>query len=298
MGISKFWSRISGSLDLRDDAQNPKSRSQRSIPQLTKLEDRTVPAGYMAVGAGFGAQPLVAIRSDIVNAVLGQPPNPAGQPPAPRSDGTTDITTQILMAYNPVFRGGVATASGNFDGDPTTPDQLITAAGPTGGPHVIMWDMVQAVSGQITVLRKRAEFMAYDPRFIGGLNVACGDLDGDGRAELITAPQGGGGPHVKIWKFDISSNTFVMVNQFMAFEPTFTGGVNISSGQGYQAPFQIRQVLNAQLPSAPGGIFGSNFSIVPYFPPSSAPGFAQNIPLVSGQFFLGTGSNTPDTANP
>jgi hypothetical protein len=296
MGISNFWAWIPGSKGSPGDRRNQKSHAPRISPRVTKLEDRTVPAGYMAIGSGFGSIPLVAIRCDITNAILGQPPNPAGQPPPPRSDGTTDVTSQIFTAYNPAFRGGVAVASGNFDGDPTTPDQLVTAAGPTGGPHVIIWDMVQAPSGLITVLRKRAEFMAYDPRFGGGLNIACGDLDGDGRAELITAPQGNGGPHVRIWKLDISSGIMVLATEFMAFEPTFTGGVNISSGQGYRAPFQIRQVLNAQLPTAP--TFGSTFAVVPYAPGTTTPGAALGIPLVSGSFFLGTGSNTPDPANP
>jgi hypothetical protein len=173
---------------------------------------------------------------------------------------------------------------------------MITAAGVTGGPHVIMWNMIQAPDGKITVQNKRAEFMAYDLRFRGGLNIAVGDLDGDGRAELITAPQGMGGPHVKIWKFDTVANRFNLVNEFMAYEITFSGGVNLATGQGYQAPYQVRQVLANQLPDDP--VFGSNFSIVPYFPASTTPGASLGIPLVSGPFFLGSGSNTPDTANP
>lgn len=296
MDIVNFWSWLSGTKQNRSNRRARKNQSTRLSPQVTKLEDRTVPAGFLAVGAGFGAPPLVAIRCDIIDALAGQPPNPAGQPAAPGSDGKTDVTTQIFNAFNPAFRGGVNTAAGNFDGDARTPDQLITAAGTNGGPHVIMWDMVQAPDGKITVAGKRAEFFAYDSRFNGGVNVATGDLDGDGRAELITAPMGRGGPHVKIWKFDVSDSRFVLVHEFMAFETTFTGGVNISSGQGYQAPYQIRQVLDAQLPDGP--VFGSNFTTVPYFPPSSRPGAALGIPLVSGPFFLGTGSNTPDTANP
>ena len=87
------------------------------------------------------------------------------------------------------------------------------------------WTLVRAT-------RCARQFMAYDVRFLGGVNITCGDLDGDGRAELITGPDAGGGPHVKIWKFDISDNRFVLVNQYMAFDPTFRGGVNVSSGRG------------------------------------------------------------------
>jgi hypothetical protein len=293
MDIAKIWSWFSGSKQNRSSRRKAKNRHWSS--KLTRLEDRTVPAGFLAVGAGFGAPPVVAIRVDIVDALIGPPPNPSGGTAAPASDGKTDFTTQIFLAYHPAFRGGVNTAAGNFDGNVTTPDQLVTAAGTFGGPHVILWDMVEAPDGKITVSGKRAEFLAYDSRFNGGVNVATGDLDGDGRAELITAPMGRGGPHVKIWKFDVSDSRFVLVHEFMAFDLTFTGGVNIASGQGYQAPYQIRQVLDAQLPGDP---FGIDFETVPYFPPSSQPGFAQGIPLVSGAFFLGSGSNTPDDANP
>ena len=41
-----------------------------------------------------------------------------------------------------------------------------------------------------------SEFFAFDPRFVGGVHVAYGDSDGDGRAEIITVPGFGGGSRV------------------------------------------------------------------------------------------------------
>ena len=299
MDIAKLWSRIVNRRRAPSAESLRQSRKARLAAVPLQLEARDVPAGYLAIGAGFGAPPLVAIRCDIVDSLAGSPPNPAGQPATPRSDGRTDITSQVLQIYNANFRGGVRTASGNFDGNPNTPDQLVTAAGPTGGPHVIIWDMVQAADGQIFFQRKRAEFMAYDIRFTGGVNITCGDLDGDGVAELITAPSGQGGPHVKVWKLDLNTNTVRLVNEFMAYEPTFTGGVNLASGQGYRAPFQIRQVLNQQLPALQNSpLFGSNFQQVPYPTGVPVPGAAAGIPLVGGLFFNGPPSNTPDPQNP
>ena len=46
--------------------------------------------------------------------------------------GKTDITSQVFMPFAANFHGGVRTASGNFDGDYTTADSLVTAAGPGG----------------------------------------------------------------------------------------------------------------------------------------------------------------------
>src|SRR5947207_3349934 len=68
-----------------------------------------------------------------------------------------------------------------------------------------------------------AQFTAYDPSFHGGVNVAAGNVDGsllDGD-ELIVAAGPGGGPHVRV--LDASGNQLA---SFMAFSPTFTGGVS------------------------------------------------------------------------
>ena len=142
----------------RSGRANGKKRvtSVRTVPALDTLEDRTVMNGYMAMGAGFGAPPLVAVRIDRIDALTTSPiPPPLGgsvptagiTPPA--SDGKTDTTTQIFLAYDKNFLGGVHVATGNFDGftdqlrfDPVTglqitgpdglddfPDYLVTAPG-------------------------------------------------------------------------------------------------------------------------------------------------------------------------
>jgi hypothetical protein len=57
------------------------------------------------------------------------------------------------------------------------------------------------------------------------LNVAVGDLNGDGREEIITGVGGGGGPHVKA--FD--GRTGAAVRSFYAFHSDFAGGVRVSA---------------------------------------------------------------------
>src|SRR5713101_6042282 len=62
--------------------------------------------------------------------------------------------------------------------------------------------------------------------FSGGVYVAVGDVDGDGKADIITGPGAGGGPHVKIF-FGSSGS---VVDQFMAYGAGFTGGVRVAAG--------------------------------------------------------------------
>ncbi len=119
----------------------------------------------------------------------------------------------------------------NGDGQP----DLILANGPGTAPLVTVIDG-RAINAQADLtLRKLedlqqqgmilAQFYAYDPRFQGGVNVTAADLDGDGRAEVITGAEQGGGPHVRV--FNLAKGADV---GFFVYEPTFTGGVRVATG--------------------------------------------------------------------
>jgi subtilisin family serine protease len=184
-----------------------------------------------------------------------------------------------FFAYDPAFTGGVRVASGcDFDGDGR--DEIVTAAGPGGGPHVRVFKLDPAGS----VVGELASFFAYDAAFTGGVFVACGpvegpgivnivtgagagggshlrilryapaspggvlpvfdalvyggftggvqvavgDVDGDGRAEIVTGPGPGGGPHVRVLGF--TGTALLSVAEFFAYDPAFTGGVFVAAG--------------------------------------------------------------------
>jgi hypothetical protein len=120
--------------------------------------------------------------------------------------------------FDPAFAGGVRVAAGDVNYD-TWPD-LVVAAGPGGGPHVKVLDSKtgEPISGPL------GSFYAYDPAFGGGVNVASGDVNGDGWADVVTAAGSGGGPHVKVF----SGKTGALVGEFYAFAPEFAGGVSVS----------------------------------------------------------------------
>ncbi|MFA6495484.1 MAG: hypothetical protein WCV50_00005, partial [Patescibacteria group bacterium] len=65
---------------------------------------------------------------------------------------------------------------------------------------------------------------AYAESFRGGVNVAAGDVNGDGTDEIIAGAGYTGGPHVRI--FGESGN---LLSQFFAYAESFRGGVNVAA---------------------------------------------------------------------
>ncbi len=96
-----------------------------------------------------------------------------------------------FFAYAETFTGGVNVATADIDGDGT--DEIVTAAGLTGGPHV------RALSqhGQLV-----AEFFAFDVMDRSGVSVTRVDGDHDGRDELVVTRFGHGASEARIVSFD------------------------------------------------------------------------------------------------
>jgi hypothetical protein len=140
--------------------------------------------------------------------------------PAVRAINPFGGVEREFLAYDARFRGGVRVASGDVNGD-GVPD-IVTAAGRGGGPHVKVFSGVDG-----TLL---ASFFAYDAAFAGGVFVAAGDVNGDGKADVVTGAGAGGGPHVKV--FDgaaLLAGTVRELRSFFAYDAAFTGGVTVSA---------------------------------------------------------------------
>jgi FG-GAP-like repeat len=110
------------------------------------------------------------------------------------------------------FRGEMRVATGDVNGDGI--DDIITSAGPGGGPIVVVYD-------GITLAPIRA-FFAYDIHYKGGVQVAAGDVTGDGKADIITAA----GPIVEVF----NGATGALVRSFAVYPPSLKVGVNIAAG--------------------------------------------------------------------
>jgi hypothetical protein len=111
---------------------------------------------------------------------------------------------------------GLSVAVGDVDPNGTG-NEYVVGAGPGTVPMVKVYDQ----SG--TLLR---QFLAFEPSFTGGVNVAIGDVDGNGSKEIIVGAGNGGAPLVAI--FD--GATGKRVGSFFAYEASFRGGVYVASG--------------------------------------------------------------------
>ena len=128
-----------------------------------------------------------------------------------------------FFAYDPAFPGGVSVAAGDVTGDGVA--EIITGAGPGGGPHVRAFSLA---SGDVDEV---GELLRLRPGVPRRRRVAAGDVTGDGVAEIITGAGPGGGPHVRA--FSVAGGVVTEVASFFAYDPAFPGGVT-RGGRGSQ----------------------------------------------------------------
>src|SRR5206468_10173206 len=124
-------------------------------------------------------------------------------------DGNTSALLFSFRAYQPGFLGGVHVATADVNGDGFL--DIITGAGPGGMPHVKVYSGADGFHSQLY------SFRAYQPGFSGGVFVAAGDVNGDGRADIITGAGPGGKPHVKVF----SGADRSVLYSFGAYQPGF-----------------------------------------------------------------------------
>lgn len=120
-----------------------------------------------------------------------------------------------IFPFHPQYDGGVSLTTCNIDDSPE--DEIIIGAKSQGQARVIVYDENQTI---------KSNFLAYHENFVGGVSVACGDQDGDRKAEIITGAGGGGSPHVRMF----TGNGVPAPMSLFPFPKTFWGGVHVASG--------------------------------------------------------------------
>jgi hypothetical protein len=140
-----------------------------------------------------------------------------------KADGT--LLGPGFTVYPAGFTGGVRVAACDFDGDGR--DEIVTGAGPGGGPHV----RVLKLDSTGTPIAELASFFPYAPGFAGGVFVACGPIEGPGFMNILTGADAGGGPHVRVFRYSAAAPGGVVDTgiSFFAYNPAFTGGVRVAA---------------------------------------------------------------------
>jgi Domain of unknown function (DUF4394)/FG-GAP-like repeat len=177
-----------------------------------------VPRSLVVVGAGEGGSPRVRVFDAATGAQL---PGALGS----------------FFAFDPSFHGGVSVALGDVTGDGVS--DIIAAAGPGGSPHVRVFD--GRTGAQIP--GSLGSFLAFTPGFRGGVNVAAGDVNGDGYEDVIVAA-GRGNPHVRVF----SGLNGARLLGFVAYDPAFQGGVRVAA-----ADFNLDGRAEIITAAGPGG---------------------------------------------
>lgn len=203
-----------------------------------------------------------------------------------------------VKPYLPTFLGGARVATGDLTGDGI--EDIITAAGPGGGPHIKVFDGLS--------FNEVASFFAFESTFQGGVSLAVADVSGDGRPDLIFAAGAGGGPRVRVVngaslnaaiRLDGTLDPSAELASFFAFVPNFTGGVTISA-----ADFTSDGRADIAVAAGPGGgphiriingtrlnVVGSNGLILDQalIPGALSSFFFQNNPNFTGGVVLAAG---------
>ncbi len=124
------------------------------------------------------------------------------------------VMNKEILPYGTQINAHVSIAYGRF-GPSTTGIAIGTGAG--YAPHVRVLNT--------TNNNELAGFYAYNPtQYTAGVDVAAGDVDGDGVDEIITGTTRGA-PHVRVLKLDGTE-----VGSFYAYSSSSEAGVNVAAG--------------------------------------------------------------------
>jgi hypothetical protein len=109
---------------------------------------------------------------------------------------------------------GVNVASGDVNGDGL--NEIVVTAGRNEK------SLIRIFNNKLELIR---EFQAYADNFTKGFKIAVAKLYPNQPAVILTAPNEGGGPHIRIF-----NGQGIIISQFFAFDSTVYSGVNISAG--------------------------------------------------------------------
>ncbi|MBI4426831.1 MAG: VCBS repeat-containing protein [Candidatus Kerfeldbacteria bacterium] len=146
-------------------------------------------------------------------------PARSGRPQVKVYNAVTGKKVGDFLAYRQSYRGGLSIAGGDVDHDGTP--EVLTGTGLGSAPQVSMFNL----SG-----RAQLRFYPYTSKLKTGVNVGVADVDGNGTADLVTAPAQSFSSLVRVFTYDQSNKRFRRLAEFTAHGSRFRGGVNLAVG--------------------------------------------------------------------
>jgi len=184
-------------------------------PAVLTITDND-PHSVIVTAAGAGTQPVVRVF-----------------------DAATGQLVRSFLAYDAAYTQGVRLAMGDVNGDGV--QEVITATALGSDVRIYDWTtgtLLAGVANQINPYNGTT----------GGVYVACADVNGDGKDDIITGPGGNFFPLVQVFNAADGS----VLNQFMAYDATYTGGVRVAG----RAELIGRPAAIITAPAGPGVTLG------------------------------------------
>jgi len=194
-----------------------------SAAGLEPLEQKVLLAVDMDVDVPAG-EDMVSITSAVAPRVVAitEAGGPGSRSLVRVFDAETLAPIGEFAAFEPGFHGGVQAVLGDVDGDDQFEVVTASGAGRVGEVRVF------TTSGTELVQYRTQPF---GPGWRGGVNLAVGDVDGDGRGDIIAAKARGDG-EVRIFRSEaaadpIAATPYRVIRPFAA---NFQGGSTVAAG--------------------------------------------------------------------
>lgn len=151
--------------------------------------------------------------STAVGMVLGSPGGTGGQSVVTVYN-TAGAITRSFVPF-PGYAGSLRTAVGDVTGDGVPDISVVTGVGAVPAVKVF-----NGANNSVIY-----SFLAFDQGFAGGLSVAMGDINADGRSDIMVGTLTASS-HIKIY----SGANLTLLKSFITFGAGYTGGVNLAAG--------------------------------------------------------------------
>lgn len=125
------------------------------------------------------------------------------------SKGKTKLS---FFAYDSSSKIAIQALSGDVNGDGL--NEIVTAPGSGAGPQIKVFN----TKGKLL-----KQFFAFDKNMTTGVNIALGDVNGDGVDEIIAVPMAGPAAEIKVF-----NGSGKRLAKFWAYSSSFKGGVSLA----------------------------------------------------------------------